>query len=112
LSLLKEFKEFTLKGNVMDLAIAVIIGTAFGKIISSLVNDILMPIIGLILGGFNFTSLHLILKDNAILTYGNFLQTMFDFIMIAICIFIFIKIINYVRIVFRIVFRVVLSNRI
>jgi len=81
----------------MDLAIAVIIGTAFGKIISSLVNDILMPIIGLILGGFNFTSLHLILKDNAILTYGNFLQTMFDFIMIAICIFIFIKIINSLK---------------
>lgn len=97
MSFIKEFKEFTLKGNAIDLAIAVILGTAFGKIITSLVNDILMPIIGLFVGGVNFTSLKIILKDTAILTYGNFLQTTFDFIIIALCIFVVIKIMNSMK---------------
>ena len=97
MSIVKEFKEFAIKGNAMDLAIGVIIGAAFGKIISSLVNDIFMPILGLFIGGMNFTGLKVTLKDTAILTYGNFLQTTFDFLMIAICIFIFVKIINSMK---------------
>jgi large conductance mechanosensitive channel len=97
MSLVKEFKEFAVKGNAMDLAIGVIIGAAFGKIISSLVSDIFMPIIGLVVGGMNFTGLKIILKDTAILTYGNFLQTTFDFLMIALCIFIFVKLLNTLK---------------
>jgi len=97
MSLVKEFKDFALKGNAMDLAIGIIIGVAFGKVISSLVSDIFMPIIGLILGGVNFTSLKIILKDTSILTYGNFIQTIFDFIIIAFCIFIFVKLLNSMK---------------
>jgi len=97
MSIIKEFREFAIKGNAIDLAVGVIIGAAFGKIISSLVSDIFMPIIGLILGGVNFTSLRLILKDTSILTYGNFLQTTFDFFMIALCVFLFVKLLNKMK---------------
>jgi large conductance mechanosensitive channel len=88
--MIKEFKEFIMKGNVMDLAVAVIIGGAFGKIISSLVNDILMPLIGLILGGIDFSSLALTVGD-AKVTYGNFINSVIDFLIIALVIFLMIK---------------------
>jgi large conductance mechanosensitive channel len=91
--MIKEFKEFIMKGNVMDLAVAVIIGGAFGKIISSLVNDVLMPLIGLILGGVNFTALAVTLGD-AKLTYGNFIQALIDFLIIALVIFLLVKGLN------------------
>lgn len=88
-----EFKEFISKGNVIDLAVGVIIGSAFSKIVSSLVNDILMPLIGTILGGLNFTSLSLKI-GNAVISYGNFIQNVVDFLIVAFCIFIFVKIMN------------------
>ena len=88
-----EFKKFIAKGNVVDLAVAVIIGGAFGKIVTSLVNDILMPIIGVILGGLDFTSLSIKFPD-ATINYGMFIQNIVDFLIIAICIFIFVKFIE------------------
>ena len=88
-----EFKEFIARGNVVDLAVGVIVGSAFGKIVTSLVNDILMPIIGVILGGIDFTNLTLIFKD-ATIYYGNFIQNIIDFLIVAFCIFIFVKTIN------------------
>lgn len=88
-----EFKKFIAKGNVVDLAVAVIIGGAFGKIVTSLVNDILMPIIGVILGGLDFTSLSIKFQD-ATINYGMFIQNIVDFLIIAICIFIFVKFIE------------------
>lgn len=90
---IQEFKKFISKGNVVDLAVAVIIGGAFGKIVSSLVNDILMPIIGVILGGLDFTSLSINFGD-ATIKYGLFIQNIVDFLIIAICIFIMIKFIE------------------
>lgn len=91
--ILKEFKEFIARGNVVDLAVGVIVGSAFGKIVTSLVNDILMPIIGVILGGIDFTNLTLKFKD-ATIYYGNFIQNVIDFLIVAFCIFIFVKTIN------------------
>ena len=90
---ISEFKKFIAKGNVVDLAVAVIIGGAFGKIVTSLVNDILMPIIGVILGGLDFTSLSIKFQD-ATINYGMFIQNIVDFLIIAICIFIFVKFIE------------------
>lgn len=87
---LKEFKDFAIKGNVLDLAIAVIIGTAFSKIVSSLVNDLVMPLFGYILGGVKFTDLEIQLIENSI-KYGNFIQTIVDFIIIAFSIFLAVK---------------------
>ena len=98
--MLKEFKEFALKGNVVDLAVAVIIGGAFGKIVSSLVNDLIMPLIGIILGGINFTDLKYVIKPatdsaaEAAVKYGAFIQSIIDFLIIALVIFIFIKLIS------------------
>lgn len=89
----KEFKEFVMRGNVLDLAIAVIIGGAFGKIIGSLVNDILMPLIGLVMGGLDFTTLNVTVGD-AVVAYGNFIQTTVDFIVIAFVIFLVVKVAN------------------
>lgn len=86
----KEFKAFALKGNVLDLAIGVIIGAAFGKIVSSLVNDILMPVLGLLLGGLDLTKMEFTL-DNAVIKYGSFLQTVVDFFIVALSIFLFVK---------------------
>ena len=91
--ILKEFKEFIARGNVVDLAVGVIVGSAFGKIVTSLVNDILMPIIGVILGGIDFTNLTLKFND-ATIYYGNFIQNVIDFLIVAFCIFIFVKAIN------------------
>lgn len=90
-----EFKDFIAKGNVMDLAVGVIIGGAFGKIVSSLVSDIIMPLIGMLIGGINFTDLTLKVKD-ATINYGTFIQNVVDFLIIAFCIFIFIKLIEKV----------------
>jgi large conductance mechanosensitive channel len=88
-----EFKEFINRGNVVDLAVGVIIGGAFGKIVSSLVNDIIMPLVGVIVGGHDFTDMTLTV-GNADITYGVFIQNIIDFLLVAFCIFIFVKIIN------------------
>ncbi len=91
--MLKEFKKFISKGNVVDLAVGVIIGGAFGKIVSSLVNDILMPIIGVIIGGVDFSNLS-IKVGGAKIAYGMFIQNVIDFLIIAFCVFIFVKLVN------------------
>ena len=105
--MLKEFKEFTLKGNVLDMAIGIIIGAAFGKIVSSLVSDVLMPPLGLVLGKVDFSSLFLNLSGTAhpslaaakaagapTVNYGVFLQTVFDFIIVAFAIFLLVRQVN------------------
>lgn len=92
----QEFKKFALKGNIIDLAIGVIIGGAFGKIVSSLVNDLIMPIIGILLGGINFKNLEYKL-GNVEVKYGLFLQTVVDFLIIATSLFIFIRLITRLK---------------
>ena len=100
MKLLKEFKEFAVKGNVIDLAVAVVIGAAFGKIVSSLVADVIMPCVGLLVGGIDFTSWVITLKEAAdgvpavALNIGTFIQTTFDFTIVAFCIFIVVKVLN------------------
>ncbi len=105
MSLLKEFREFAMRGNVIDMAVGVIIGGAFGKIISSLVADVIMPPVGALIGGVNFSDLSVTLKEAVftdgvetapavVLSYGNFLQTTLDFLIVAFCVFMFIKVIN------------------
>jgi len=91
--MIKEFRDFAMRGNVMDLAVGVIIGGAFGKIISSLVSDILMPLIGLIIGGLDFSGLAFIV-GNAAVKYGSFIQAVFDFIIIAFVIFMLVRAMN------------------
>ena len=93
MGLVKEFKDFAMRGNVMDMAVGVIIGGAFGKIVSSLVDDVLMPLIGVITGGIDFTGLKATIGD-ANITYGNFIQNVVDFLIIAFCIFMMIKGLN------------------
>ena len=89
----KEFKQFALRGNVMDLAIAVIIGGAFGRIVASLVEDILMPLIGVMMGGVSFAELQ-VTVGNAVVSYGLFIQSIVDFLIIAFVIFMLIRAIN------------------
>ena len=92
-----EFKEFAMKGNVMDMAVGVIIGGAFGKIVSSLVDDVLMPIVGMITGNVDFTNLAFKIgegEEAAVLKYGNFIQNTVDFLIVAFCIFLMLKGIN------------------
>lgn len=102
---MKEFKEFAMKGNVLDMAIGVVIGGAFGKIVTSLVNDIIMPLIGALLGNVNFSTLAVTLRQAVVrgdevvkpavtLGYGNFIQVIVDFLIVALCIFLVIKAIN------------------
>ena len=91
--MIKEFRDFVLKGNVLDLAVAVIMGIAFGAIITSLVNDIIMPIVGVLMGGVDFSSLSVTVGD-AVIAYGKFLQTIVNFILIALSLFFVIKSIN------------------
>ena len=91
--MLKEFREFAMRGNVMDLAIAVIIGGAFGKIITSLVNDILMPLIGVVLGGVNFSELAFTVRD-AVVKWGAFVQSVIDFVIVAFVIFMLVRTMN------------------
>lgn len=115
MSFIKEFKEFAIKGNVMDMAVGVIIGGAFGKIVSSLVNDVIMPIVGLFIGGVDFKGLKYVfsigvkeVKNEAgevivpevaevTLNYGAFIQNVFDFFIIALCIFMMVKGINLLK---------------
>jgi large conductance mechanosensitive channel len=96
MSIVKEFREFAIKGNVMDLAVGVIIGAAFGKIVSSLVEDVVMPVIGTLMGGLDFSGLALTV-GSATLKYGKFLQTCLDFLIIAWAIFIVIKLVNRLK---------------
>ena len=103
MSFISEFKEFAMRGNVIDMAVGVVIGGAFGKIVSSLVGDIIMPVVGVITGGVNFTDLKLTLKEAAdgapavTINYGSFIQTMVDFLIIAFCIFCVIKTLNTLK---------------
>lgn len=98
--MLKEFKEFAVKGNVVDLAVGVVIGGAFGKIVTSMVNDIIMPILGALTGGINFTYLKFVIKEAhgnvpaVTLNYGSFIQNVIDFFIISFSIFLLIKLIN------------------
>jgi len=103
MSFISEFKAFAVRGNVVDLAVGVVIGGAFGKIVSSFVADIIMPPIGLAIGGVDFSRLVVVLKDSpdpaqvVTLRYGVFLQTLFDFMIIAFAIFVVVKLINQMR---------------
>ena len=103
MKLVDEFKAFVMRGNVVDLAVGVIIGAAFGKIVTSLVNDIFMPIIGMVLGNVNFTSLEIKLgepvegAEQAAIRYGMFIQEIVNFLIIALCIFMFIKLIAKIQ---------------
>lgn len=100
---LKEFKEFAIKGNVIDMAVGVIIGAAFGKIVTSLVNDIIMPGVGVLTGGVNFADQKILIKEAAgeaeavYITWGNTVQTILDFVIVALCIFVAIKFINKLK---------------
>ena len=106
---LKEFKEFAVKGNVMDMAVGVIIGGAFGKIVTSLVNDVIMPPIGLVVGGVDFTDMKLTLKQQVLdaagevlspavtWNYGAFIQQVVDFTILAFCVFLMVKVMNTIN---------------
>jgi len=106
---IKEFKDFAIKGNMFDMAIGIIIGVAFSKIVTSLVNDIILPFFSLIVGNVNFQNLKIVLKKETIdntgiiiqelvaIKYGNFIQVIFDFVIIAITVFVVIKIFNKLR---------------
>lgn len=107
-NLLKEFKEFAMKGNVVDMAVGVIIGAAFGKIVTSLVNDIIMPVVGVLTGGVNFSDYKFVIKQAVMngsevvtpevaVTWGAFVQTIVDFLIVAFCIFIAIKFMNKLK---------------
>jgi large conductance mechanosensitive channel len=103
MSILKEFKEFAVKGNAVDMAVGIVIGAAFGKIIASLVADVIMPPIGVLVGGVDFTKLAFILKEASgdvhavTLNYGNFIQSLVDFTIIAFAIFMMVKLINKLK---------------
>lgn len=91
--LVKEFRTFIERGNVIDLAVGVVIGSAFGKIVSSIVDDILMPLIGVLLGGLDFSNLSIKVGDARVM-YGSFIQNVIDFLIIAVCVFILVKAVN------------------
>lgn len=91
---LKEFKEFAFKGNVLDMAVGVVIGTAFGKIVTSVVNDLIMPLVGMLTAGKDFTSIVIPLRGESTMMIGNFIQSLVDFLIIAASIFLFVKLIN------------------
>ncbi|MDX1725763.1 MAG: large-conductance mechanosensitive channel protein MscL [Pseudomonas sp.] len=103
MSIVSEFKAFAVKGNVVDMAVGIIIGAAFGKIVSSFVGDVVMPPIGLLIGGVDFTDLAIILKaaegdlPAVILSYGKFIQTLLDFLIVAFAIFMAVKVINRLK---------------
>ncbi len=103
MKLLKEFKEFAVKGNVIDMAVGIIIGLAFGKVVTSMVGDIIMPALGLLISGIDFSQLAITLqaatgdREAVIISYGKFIQTIVDFIIIAFAIFMMIKAINSLR---------------
>jgi len=105
MAIVKEFKEFAMRGNVVDLAVGVIIGAAFGKIVTSLVNDVIMPPIGYVTGGIDFKNLKFVIKPGdpankvaeVAVTYGNFINTVIEFLIIAFCIFMVVKAINSLK---------------
>lgn len=104
MKIFEEFREFAVKGNVIDLAVGVIIGAAFGKIVSSLVADVVMPPIGLLVGSVNFTDLRWVIgapsapgKPPVTLNYGNFLQATFDFLIVAVAVFLLVQMINQLK---------------
>ena len=103
MSFMKEFREFAMRGNVVDMAVGVIIGGAFGKIVSSLVGDVVMPVLGLFTGGVDFKDLHIVLAEAVgetpavTLNYGAFIQNIFDFIIVALAIFMMIKGLNKLK---------------
>ena len=105
MSIVKEFKEFAMRGNVVDLAVGVIIGAAFGKIVTSLVNDVIMPPIGYVTGGIDFKNLKVLIKAgdpakkiaDVSINYGNFINTMIEFLIVAFCIFMVVKAINSLK---------------
>ena len=105
MSVAKEFKEFAMRGNVVDLAVGVIIGAAFGKIVTSLVNDVIMPPIGYLTGGIDFKNLKILIKEgdptkkiaDVTINYGNFINTVIEFMIIAFCIFLMVKAINSMK---------------
>lgn len=103
MGVVKEFKEFAMRGNVVDMAVGIIIGAAFGKIVSSFVNDVVMPPLGVVIGGVDFTDLSITLKEAAedaeavTLNYGAFIQTVFDFAIVAFAIFVAIKAMNTLK---------------
>ena len=101
MAFIQEFKTFISKGNVMDLAIGVIIGAAFGKIVTSLVEDLIMPSLSKVIGGIDFTALKYVIsgtgKDEVAIRYGNFLQTSFNFLIIAFCVFLMVKALNAMK---------------
>lgn len=103
MSIVKEFKEFAVKGNMMDMAVGIIIGAAFGKIVSSLVADVIMPPLGLLIGGIDFSAMGVVLKEGVgntpatVLRYGAFIQALFDFLIVAFAIFLLVKGINRLR---------------
>ncbi len=103
MALMKEFKEFALRGNVVDMAVGIIIGAAFGKIVSSLVKDVIMPPIGVLVGGVDFTDLSLTIQEATadagavVIGYGQFIQTIIDFLIIALAIFVAIKVMNKLK---------------
>ncbi len=97
---LQEFKEFAMRGNVLDMAVGVVVGGAFSKIVTSLVNDLVMPLLGLVIGKINFATLSVTFPparegaDPVVLAYGSFLQTVFEFLVIALCVFCAVRLIN------------------
>ena len=96
----KEFKDFAFKGNVIDMAVGVMIGSAFGSIVTSVVNDLIMPLVSVLTGGVDFSNLGVKLsegEDAAVFAYGNFIQTVINFLIIAVCIFAFVKFINKLK---------------
>ena len=103
MSILKEFREFAVKGNVVDMAVGIIIGVAFGKIVASFVGDIIMPPLGILIGGINFTDLAITLKDAVgetpavTLNYGQFIQALIDFTIVAFAIFMMVKAMNTIK---------------
>jgi len=103
MSLIKEFREFAVKGDAVDMAVGIVIGASFGKIVSSLVNDVIMPPIGLLLGGVDFKNLKVVLKAEVgdlpavTLNYGQFLNTVIDFVIVAFSIFMVIKMLNHLK---------------
>jgi len=105
MGMISEFKEFAMRGNVIDLAVGVVLGAAFGRIVSSLVDDVIMPVLGKLVGGVDFSTLAVVLEPArlgadgkevaaVLLRYGNFLQSILDFVLVAFAIFLFVKVIN------------------
>lgn len=108
MGMVSEFKEFAMRGNVVDLAVGVVIGAAFGKIVSSLVNDVIMPLVGFLVGGVDFSELAVVLKEATVdaagaevpavlIKYGAFIQTIVDFLIIAFAIFVAVKVMNSLK---------------